>query len=153
MTLTSLRRGDAYVLDQHLNFRETARTLMGQRTAARLFSTYLSKTSVTDVQALTKGLAPFDISIMSSLRLGICENAPTNISKAGMEAVEKDVDLVDLCTRINIARQACVEQFGSLQVARRNKEVSPLYGLWLQVNGRRMREQNRLLRLRFDREP
>ncbi len=70
-----------------------------------------------------------------------------------MEAVEKEVDLVDLCTRIKIARQACVEQFGSLQVARRNKEVSPLYGLWLQVNGQRMREQNRLLRLRFDRDP
>ncbi len=37
MTLTSLRRGDAYVLDQHLKFRETARTLMGQRTEARAF--------------------------------------------------------------------------------------------------------------------
>lgn len=32
LRLTSLRRGDAYLLDQHVKFRQTARTLMGQRT-------------------------------------------------------------------------------------------------------------------------
>jgi Protein of unknown function (DUF3435) len=59
--LTSLRRGDAYILDQYCARLNTARRLMGQGADSEAFETYLSKTSVTDIQALARNVATEDL--------------------------------------------------------------------------------------------
>ncbi len=152
LNMTSLRRGDAYILDKHVKERETARTLMGQRTHSRAFSAYLSKTSVTDVQALTKNIAPVDVTLMSSLRLGVCEGSPTQISKAGIESVETDPEYEELCQQVDIARQNCHEEFGSVAAAQRSKAISPLFNNWLKVKNAKRAVHIRLLTLVFNRE-
>jgi hypothetical protein len=49
---------------------------MGQQGDSDAFSTYLSKIAVTDLQAVARNVAPVDLTLFSSLSLGMCENAP-----------------------------------------------------------------------------
>lgn len=120
LTLTALRRGDAYILDKHCKYRSIARTLMGQQTEAAAFSTYLSKTSTTDVQGLIRDMQPVeDLTLFSGISLGRCEETPITLDHESFVALETHPDYLDALANAQTARERCEEESGSLAAARR----------------------------------
>ena len=65
-----MRRGSVFTLLQFCKDRERAQKLLGMKEGSRAINTYISKMSTLDVQAVSRGLSPTDVSHLSSLSLG-----------------------------------------------------------------------------------
>jgi hypothetical protein len=149
-SLTSLRRGDAYVLEKHCKNRSMARTLMGQQTESRAFSTYLSKTSVTHVQALARELeVGKNLTLASAVSLGRCTDAPLTLDKESIEAINSNPEYRQAEEAFDTARQECIRGFGTVLAARQAKDTSPLYGNFVRARNGRYALWNRLAELKF----
>lgn len=149
-SLTALRRGDAFALEKHCKNVSTARTLMGHHIESRtLEQYYLSKTSVTDTQAVFRHLSPTDLTLFSSLRLGRCTDAPTTLSQEGREAVLSSPSYLEALEDLKVAGQACVDAFGSIKAAHRDASGRALSNACNRARRRKNTLLNALLRKKF----
>jgi hypothetical protein len=123
--LHQLRHGDAFLLAQHCKDRDTARLLMGQQTDSDAFSTYISKTSTTDIQGLARGVSSYDLTPFSGLSLGKCSDAPLTLPAEELAAIDCHPEFVAAAKECGDARDECNRQFGSLQGTRRAAKGSP----------------------------
>ncbi|KAJ9645086.1 hypothetical protein H2201_001119 [Coniosporium apollinis] len=113
--LHAMRRGATFLLDTHVS-PETARALMGHQRDSNAFREYMSKTSTTDYQAITKRLPTTDITQMSSISLGQVEGAPHGPSPAAFAALESDLEYKLHTEALESARavwRSCMEEYGS----------------------------------------
>jgi hypothetical protein len=116
--LHQLRHGDAFLLAKHCKDRDAARALMGQGTGSEAFSTYLSKTSTTDIQGLARDLPSYDLTPFSGLSLGKCSNAPVTLPAEELNAIDCHPEFLAAVKACADARDECNRRFGSLQGTR-----------------------------------
>jgi hypothetical protein len=151
--LHQLRHGDAYLLEQCCKNRETARTMMGQQGDSDAFSTYLSKIAVTDLQAVARNVAPVDLTLFSSLSLGMCENAPVTLSPDQLAAIDHDPEFLDAKEQCDEAEGQCLRQFASLsqcrQAAKNSAAASELFCRYQRANSRKEYHWRRAAELKF----
>ena len=88
----ALRRGAAYILEQHVS-PEIRGWAMGHRSTNEYIRDYKSKTSTHDFQAIMHGVELRDVTVLSSMSLGLAEDAPMALSEAG-EAKVQNSDIV-----------------------------------------------------------
>ena len=151
--LHQLRHGDAYLLEQCCKNRETARTMMGQQGDSDAFSTYLSKIAVTDLQAVARNVAQVDLTLFSSLSLGMCENAPVTLPPDQLAAIVHDPEFLDAKEQCDEAEGQCLRQFASLsqcrQAAENSAVASELFCRYQRANSRKEYHWRRAAELKF----
>lgn len=93
---------------------------MGQKANSDVFLEYLSKTSITDVQSIARGLAPHDMRIFSSIRLCRPETPLTRSSLRAAEKLRNDARHIELRHELSAANErwlVYVNTIGSREIA------------------------------------
>lgn len=122
---------------------------MGQQTESKTFSTYLSKTSTMHLQALARELeSTKDLTLSSALSLGRVLDAPVT-DQASMDAIKSSPDYLEVEAAWELAKQECIERFGSIAAARRARDTSSLHRDYIRAENARNAKWNRLAELKF----
>jgi hypothetical protein len=93
------RRSVAYLLDSATT-QENRKFMMGHRSDSKVFSSYQSKVSSVDLQALFRGKDQQNLQHMMSISLNKKDNAPTRISDAGYEEALSDTNYVKVVAEL-----------------------------------------------------
>lgn len=89
------RRGVAYILDKNAT-EESRKFIIGHKSDSKIFSSYMSRVTDVDLQALFRGEEQHDLKRMMSISLNRKDDAPTRISDTGYTDILTDPALVAL---------------------------------------------------------
>lgn len=131
-----LRRGNAFLLLKHCTDRDEARQMMGQREGSTVFSKYLSRTSTTDLQGISRDVPTEDISRFSGLTLGRVDDAPITLPQSDLAALEQEPAYVERKTVVSDLEISIQAEFGSLRNLRHAAKESEEAAALLRDRGR-----------------
>ncbi|KAJ6464146.1 hypothetical protein C8R47DRAFT_1224857 [Mycena vitilis] len=114
----ALRRGGANVMDSELS-EEQRKQHMGHNTGSKIFSAYLSRLSMTDVQGLVQGRAQSleTVRAVGRMTLNRDVDAPIALSPDRRQEVLKEPEVQVALQQQAAAKEQCISCYGSVQAA------------------------------------
>lgn len=143
------RRGAAYILDKNAS-EESRRFLMGHKSDSKVFSSYMSKVTDVDLQALFRGKEQHDLRRMMSISLNRKVDAPTRISDAGYTDVLADLALTALEREFSTIQAAICSEHSSVIAA--SRAYDPRFEEYRSLFDRRRNLKTSLIQKKFREE-
>lgn len=101
---------------------------MGHRSTNEYLRDYKSKTSTHDFQAMMHGVELRDVTVLSSMSLGLAEDAPMVLPVAGEAKVQNSDIVLQQSSLLNKALETSLKMYPSIEAARQNSSAE--YSAW-----------------------